>query len=57
MKQVGKGHINELLTELRHKYLTILKSHYWEALEEGQCTPASFILLNESADTCMDDES
>jgi hypothetical protein len=35
IKQVGKGHINELLSELRHKYFTILKSHYWESLEEG----------------------
>lgn len=57
VKQVGKVSITDLLSELRHKYLTILKSHYWEFLEDGQCTPASYLLLNESADQCMDDES
>jgi hypothetical protein len=57
VKQVGKVNIADLLSELRHKYLTILKSHYWEFLEDGQCTPAAYLLLNESADSCMDDES
>lgn len=57
VKQVGKVNITDLLSELRHKYLTILKSHYWEFLEDGQCTPAAYLLLNESADSCMDDES
>lgn len=57
VKQVGKANIQDLLSELRRKYLTILKSHYWEYLEDGQCTPASYLLLNESADSCLDDES
>lgn len=56
VKQVGKVNIQELLAELRRKYLTILKSHYWEFLEDGQCTPASYLLLNESADSCLDVE-
>lgn len=57
IKQVGRVNIQDLLSELRRKYLTILKSHYWEFLEDGQCTPASYLLLNESADSCLDYES
>ena len=57
VKQVGRVNIQDLLSELRRKYLTILKSHYWEFLEDGQCTPASYLLLNESADSCLDYES
>ena len=45
------------MSELRHKYLTILKSNYWEFFEEGQCNPDSIQILIESADRCMDDES
>ena len=56
VKQIGKADINELISELRRKYLKILKSLYWEFLEEGQCTPESFLVLNESADSCLDDE-
>jgi hypothetical protein len=26
----------DLITELRHKYITILKSIYWEHFEDGQ---------------------
>lgn len=44
------------MTELRHKYLTILKSQYWEFFEEGQCTPDSVIVLIESADRALDHE-
>ena len=29
--------IEDLYTELRHKYITILKSLYWEYYEGGQC--------------------
>ena len=46
----------EVLTELRHKFLTILKSQYWEFFEHGLCMPDSVVLLMESADECMDDE-
>lgn len=35
--------------------MTILKSHYWDFYDEGQCTQASFLLLTESADYSMDD--
>jgi hypothetical protein len=48
--------VDELTTELRHKYLTILKSCYWEFFEEGQCMPDSVIVLMESADRAMDHE-
>lgn len=55
--QQGRTNVQELMSELRHKYLTILKSIYWEFFEEGQCSPDSVIILIESADRCMDDES
>jgi len=42
--------------ELRHKYLTILKSQYWEFFEEGLCTPESVIVLMEAADRSLDHE-
>jgi hypothetical protein len=35
MKKNARTTILELTTELRHKYLTILKSCYWEFFEEG----------------------
>jgi hypothetical protein len=34
-RRMGRVNIDELTTELRHKYLTILKSCYWEFFEEG----------------------
>lgn len=46
----------ELVTELRHKYLTILKSIYWEFHEEGQCGADAVEVLMESADRCLDHE-
>ena len=46
----------DLLTELRHKYITILKSIYWEAFEEGQCQSSSVRVLIESADRALDHE-
>ena len=36
---IGRTSIAELTIELRHKYLTILKSIYWEFFEEGQMDP------------------
>lgn len=58
-KEMPQGHTNveELYAELRHKYLTILKSNYWEFFEEGQCMHDTIIVLMESADRCLDDES
>jgi hypothetical protein len=53
----GRTNVDELTAELRHKYLTILKSNYWEFFEEGQCNADSIQILIESADRCMDDES
>uniref|UniRef100_A0A7S3CTS7 Cyclic nucleotide-binding domain-containing protein n=1 Tax=Strombidium rassoulzadegani TaxID=1082188 RepID=A0A7S3CTS7_9SPIT len=52
----GKVNIDELITEMRHKYLTILKSCYWEFFEEGQCASESVIVLMESADRALDHE-
>lgn len=49
--------MKELFTELRHKYITILKSLYWEYFEEGQCQAASVGVLIESADRALDHES
>ena len=45
-----------MLTELRHKYLTILKSLYFEFFEEGQCGSESLLVLMESADRAIDHE-
>jgi hypothetical protein len=36
------------------KYLTILKSQYWEFFEEGQCMGESSLALIESADRALD---
>jgi hypothetical protein len=52
----GKVTETELLTELRHKYLTILKSMYWEFFEEGQCGNEAVVVLMESADRALDHE-
>jgi len=46
----------EILTELRHKYLTILKSKYWELFEEGMCRAGAVTALTESADRSLDYE-
>ena len=48
--------MNELVTELRHKFLTILKSVYWENFEEGQCVTEAVVVLLESADRALDHE-
>ena len=45
-----------MIIELRHKYLTILKSLYWEFFEEGQCGPEAVVILMEAADRALDHE-
>mgnify|MGYP000863187650 CR=1 FL=1 len=50
----GRTSIEEVIVELRQKYLTILKSIYWEFYEEGQCMPETVCALIESADRCLD---
>lgn len=55
-KNFGRTSIEELTVELRHKYLTILKSIYWEFFEEGQMDPQTVIILIESADRALDHE-
>ena len=57
VEQFGKTNTSELMTELRHKYLTILKSNYWGEFEKGQCSPESVLILIDSVDQCMDDET
>ena len=52
----GRVTKKELETELRHKYLTILKSLYWEYFEEGQCSPEAVVVLMEAADRALDHE-
>jgi hypothetical protein len=56
---LSKGRVTEeeLLTELRHKYLTILKSLYWEFFEEGQCSADAVVVLIEAADRAIDHET
>lgn len=51
-----KVELNDLITELRHKYITILKSIYWEHFEDGQMQPGSVTTLIESADRALDHE-
>ena len=56
-KGVGKRvAIAELITELRHKYITILKMHYSDNYSQGQCQPSSILVLIESADRALDNE-
>lgn len=57
MNQGGNVQIDELIIELRHKYITILKSLYWEHFEEGQCQAGSVTVLIESADRALDHEN
>lgn len=57
LNQGGNVQIDELIIELRHKYITILKSLYWEHFEEGQCQASSVTVLIESADRALDHEN
>jgi len=47
---------NDLLIEIRHKFLTTLKGTYWHYFEEGQMMPQTIILLTESVDRAIDHE-
>lgn len=53
----GTVQYDELIFELRHKFVSILKSLYWEFFEEGQCVPNTVSILIESADRGLDDAS
>lgn len=53
----GTVQYDDLIFELRHKFVTILKSLYWEFFEEGQCVPNTVSILRESADRGLDDAS
>jgi len=47
---------DELVQEIRHKFLTTLKGTYWHFFEEGSCFPETVIMLSESADRAIDHE-
>jgi hypothetical protein len=51
----GKCSYDELMIELRIKYLTILKSIYWSKFEKGQMSGDAVIVLLESADIELDE--
>ena len=44
------------MTELRHKYITIVKSLYWDFFAEGMCSPETIVVLSSSCDHAFDDE-
>jgi len=44
----------EMLNELRNRYLTIVKSVYYEQFENGELMADSLIILNESIDSARD---
>lgn len=50
VNQVGKTTFDDIITELRLKYLQILKSIYWNAFESEVMTPETWVILNESVD-------
>ena len=51
---MGKTSFYELIKELRFKYLTILKSIYWNSFEEGSMHKRTIILLMDSVDQSID---
>ena len=53
---INQEQYDELLIELRHKYITIVKSLYWEFFEEGMCGPETIVILSSSCDHAFDDE-
>ena len=53
--QSGKTTTKELMIELRIKYLTILKSIYWNKFEKGQMNGDAVLVLLESADIELDE--
>ena len=54
-RNTGKASYRELMNELRIKYLTILKSLYWNKFEKGQMSGDSVIVLLESAEFELDE--
>ena len=50
----GEVKHQELIEELRIRYLTILKSIYWSKFEKGMMNSDAVIVLLESADTELD---
>jgi len=49
--------LSDLENEMRHKYLIVLKSVYWEQFENGRSTPSTVFVLIESADRSLDHEN
>ena len=46
--------LDDIIIELRLKYLQILKSIYWNAFESDVMSPQTFIALNEAVDIAID---
>ena len=40
--------------EMRHKFMFVLKSLYWQEFQKSNCYGRSTIILLESADMCID---
>jgi hypothetical protein len=54
--QTGKVTIDEIIVQLRLKYLQILKSIYWNAYESDAMQSSTFIALNEAVDIALDNK-
>lgn len=55
--QVGKVTIEDIMVELRLKYLVILKSIYWKAFQSDDMASDTFIALNEAVDIAIDNKN
>jgi hypothetical protein len=53
---IAQEQYDELLTELRHKYISIVKGLYWDFFEAGMCGSATIVILSSSCDHAFDDE-
>ena len=57
LEQTARKNIVEMENEMRHRYLTTLKGLYWHEYEKGQCGARTALVLIESADVALDQES
>ena len=48
---------DEILIEIRHRFVHILKSSYWRAFDEGQLSQAAVVYLDESAAIILNKEN
>lgn len=56
INQVGKTTFEEIMVEIRLKYLLILKSIYWNHFDSAQMASDTFIALNEAVDIAIDNK-